>query len=400
MAGRRGNGEGCIRKKKSGRWEALMSNGYDKTGKPKTKYLSAKTRQEVIRKVDDFKVAKHTGTYIEFNNLTVGGWLDTFYETYVVGKVKISTRVNDESIIKHHLKPYIGRIKLTELKGFQVQKFYNQMLIDGRVDGKGGLNPKTIRNIHLTLHKALEQAVKNDLLVKNPLKSVILPRQEKKQIQILTPEEQRSLNKVCFEHPWGMAVLLTLYSGMRMGELLGLTWDNIDFDNNKLKVTKQLGRLKDYSEGAKAKTKLFLRNETKTVRSTRQIYIAPVIMDKLKEYKLQQEVESKQWGKAYHNLNMVFCREDGQFIDPATFRDFYLRTLKQAGVGHKTFHALRHTFATRALESNANIKTVSEILGHASIQITLDTYSHVSEELQQDTMQKIADNFFIDKVEA
>ncbi len=230
------------------------------------------------------------------------------------------------------------------------------------------------------MHKALEQAVKDDLIIKNPLKSVTLPRMQKKEIEVLTPEEQKRLNTVCFEHPWGMAVLLTLYTGMRMGEVLGLTWDNVDFENNKIKVVKQLGRLKDYGKDAKAKTKLFLRNETKTSSSNRTIYIAPVFIDKLKEHKLKQEVESKKWGKGYHNLNMVFCREDGQFIDPGTFRGVYLDTLETAGIGHKTFHALRHTFATRALESNTNIKVVSEILGHASIQITLDTYSHVSEQ--------------------
>jgi integrase len=124
------------------------------------------------------------------------------------------------------------------------------------------------------------------------------------------------------------------------------------------------------------------------------IYIAPAVMAKLKEHQERQEQLRKKFGKAYMNLGMVFCREDGWYIDPKTFRDFYLRTLDKAGVDHKTFHALRHTFATRALESNANIKVVSEILGHASIQITLDTYSHVSTELQRDTMQMIADNFF------
>lgn len=395
MVKRRGNGEGCIRQKKSGRWEALMSNGYDRLGRPKTKYLSAKTRSELIKKVDEYKVAKFTGTYIEDNKLTVGKWLDEFYSTHVVNRVKLSTQVNDECIIKHHLKPFIGRIKLSELKGRKVQQMYNQMLIDGRVDGKGGLNPKTIRNIHITLHKALEQAVRDDLIIKNPLKSVTLPRMKKKEIQILTPEEQKRLNNACFSHFWGIAVLLTLYTGMRKGEVLGLTWNNIDFDNSRLYVTQQLTRIKDYSKDAKAKTMLGIIEDTKTKTSKRIIYIAPVIMEELKKHKEQQEREKHKWDKAYKNLNMVFCREDGQYIDPGTFRDFYIRTLKKAQIEPKTFHALRHTFATRALESNANIKTVSEILGHASIQITLDTYSHVSQELQQETMQKIVEKFYL-----
>ena len=391
---RRGNGEGCIRKKKSGRWEALISCGYDRSGKSKTKYFSAKTRSEVVAKAETYKSEMRNGTYIEPSKTTVGEWLDTFYKSHIVNRVKISTRVNDESIMKWHLKPYIGKVKLNELKGHKVQELYNQLQDDGRVDGKGGLNPKTIRNIHLTLHKALEQAVKDDLIIKNPLKSVTLPRMHKKEIEILTPEEQKKLVLECTKHPWGMIVLLTLYSGMRMGEVLGLTWDTVNFDENIIKINKQLGRLKDYGVNPEAKTILSLRNETKTSSSNRSICIAPLIMKKLKEHKLRQEEGSKKWGDSYKNLDLVFCREDGYYIDPATFRDYYLRTLKNAKIEHKTFHALRHTFATRALESGANIKVVSEILGHASIQITLDTYSHISKELQQETMQKIVDIFF------
>lgn len=394
MANRRGNGEGNIYKKR-GYWEARITKGYDRNGMQAFKYFSAKTRTELIIKLDKYKSEKLNGTYIEDKHITVGQWLDEFYRTHIVDRVKLSTQVNDESIIRHHLKPFIGRIKLCELKGRRVQQVYNQMLENGRVDGKGGLNPKTIRNIHITLHKALEQAVKDDLIIKNPLKSVTLPRMHKKAIQILTPEEQRRLNHVCFSHPWGMAVLLTLYTGMRKGELLGLTWDNIDFENNRLYVTKQLSRIKDYSKNAKAKTILGIMEDTKTKTSKRVIYIASVIMDELKKYKEQQEQEKLKWGEAYKHLNMVFCCEDGQYIDPGTFRDFYLRILKRAQIEPKTFHALRHTFATRALESNANIKTVSEILGHASIQITLDTYSHVSKELQEETMQKIVTNFYL-----
>lgn len=391
---KRANGEGYIYKKKN-HYEARITKGYDKNGNQLFKYFSSKTRTELIAKLDKYKAEKLNGTYIEDKKITVGQWLDEFYNTHVVNRVTLSTQVNDESIIKHHLKPFIGRIKLSELKGRSVQQMYNQMLIDGRVDGKGGLNPKTVRNIHITLHKALEQAVKDDLIIKNPLKSVTLPRMKKKEIQILTPEEQKKLNHACLEHPWGIAILLTLYSGMRKGEVLGLTWNNIDFDNRKLYVTQQLTRIKDYRKDATAKTMLGIIDDTKTKTSKRIIYIAPVIMEELKKHKEKQSREKLKWSYEYKDFNMVFCREDGHYIDPGTFRDFYLRTLKKAQIAPKTFHALRHTFATRALEINSNIKTVSEILGHASIQITLDTYSHVSKDLQEETMQKMIDSFYL-----
>lgn len=393
---KRANGEGHIRRrKKDNSWEARITVGYDSLGKQKFKYFSSKTRLGALAKKQDYLKAINAGISKDFKDMSLSKWLDFWYQNYVVGKTKMTTRVNDESIIKHHIKPALGRINLSKLKGIHIQPFYNQLLIDGRVDKKGGLSPKTIRNIHIVLHRALEQAVKNDLIIKNPLYSVSLPKNVKKEIEILSPDEQRKLVEICKgDEPWYMAILLTLYSGMRMGELLGLTWDNIDFENNKIVIEKQVSRLKDYSKGAKNKTRLYLREETKTACSRRKIIIAKVIMERLKEYKKAQSKLCKSLGNDYNRLNLVFMSSMGTEIDPATFRSFYLRTLRKAEISPKTFHALRHTFATRALESGVNIKVISEILGHATIQITLDTYSHVSNEEQEKAMEKIVEKFW------
>lgn len=393
---RRSNGEGHIHKHRKGHWEGVLTVGYKDNGKQDFKYFTGKTRQIVRDKMDDFLEKTKRGVNVDFTRLTIGEWLDYWYENYSIGNTKTPTRVGDEYIVQRHLKPHFGRIKLQEFKGIQAQIVYKQMTIDGRLDKKGGLNPKTIKNIHLVLHRAMEQAVRNDLLIKNPLKGVILPRREKKQIDILSVEEQKKLEMACTtDNPWNMAIILDLYSGMRLGELLGLTWKDVNFEQNTIRINKQLGRLKDYDENAKLKTKLGLRNETKTKTSERVIAIAPVIMEKLKQHKAEQDKLRKRWGSSYKIYGMVFAMEDGNYIDPRTFRDHYLRTLKKAEIGHKTFHALRHTFATRSLEINSNIKVVSEILGHASIQITLDTYSHVSPGLQQDAMQRLADSFLV-----
>mgnify|MGYP001809690685 CR=1 FL=1 len=396
MARKRCNGEGYIGKLNDGRWGARITCGYNSKGKQAFKYFSAKTQQGVSEKLSKYIESKRNGTYIEMNSWSLEKWLDYWYLNHSVGKTRTSTRVNDESIINHHLNPRLGKIKLQELKGVQIQQVYNQLLENGRVDKRGGLSPKTIKNVHVVLHRALEQAVKDELIIKNPLNSVTLPRMNKVSIEILSPDEQKRLQEVCTpEHPWNMAILLTLYSGVRMGELLGLTWDVVSFEKNNIRINKQVNRLKNYDKDAKSKTKLALRNETKTEHSERTIMIAPVIMQKLKEYKESQEAYGKGIGKDFNKHNLVFSRYDGDLVDPATFRDHYLRTLKKANISPKSFHALRHTFATRALETNVNIKVVSEILGHATIQITLDTYSHVSLDQQEDAMQRIADNFFI-----
>lgn len=392
---RRGDGEGCVRQKSNGYWEAIATIGYDSKGKQISKYFTAKTRNEAVKRMNDYIVEVRKGTYVEPSKLTVAEWLDYWYENHVVDKVKIKTRCDYESSIRCYIKPKLGGIKLTDLKGMQIQQFYNDLLKNGSLRKKGGLSPKTVRNIHVPFHLAMERAVNNDIIAKNPLNGVTLPKQNAKPVEVLTQEDQKKLVDNCGEHPWEIAILLTLYTGMRLGEVTGLTWDVVNFEKNCITINKQVGRIQNFAPDAEQKTQLCLRNETKTSSSNRTISVDPRIMAKVKEHQAIQEQHIKKWGAVYNNLNMVFCREDGNLIDPKTFRTFFINTLKKAGVEEKKFHALRHTFATRALDSNISPKTVSDIMGHSSIKMTLDTYSHVSQELQHEAMQKIVDNFYI-----
>ena len=273
---------------------------------------------------------------------------------------------------------------------------YRDLLENGRADGKGGLSVKTVDNIRICLHKALQTAYENEYITKNPASIAKVPTlkstgTKKKEIEILTKEEQKALMNVCDNTPYGMGIITTLYTGVRMGELLGIMWSDIDFDNKTIAISKQVNRLHDYSENAKAKTRLGIQEDTKTKTSTRIISISDDLAERLRQYKAEQEQHIKKWGKAYNNLGMVFAREDGFYIDPSTFRDKYVDTLLAADLKPYTFHALRHTFATRALEAGIPIKVVSKILGHASVQITMDTYQHVLPELQNEAMNKIAD---------
>lgn len=387
------SGDGHISQDARGYWNIRLTKGYDANGKQLFKYFTAKTKTKLLRKRDEYKEQQRKGLYVEDRQMTLSEWLDYWYENHVVDKVKIKTRCDYECSIRCHLKPKLGRMKLIDLKAMHVQHFYNELFKNGRVDGKGGLSAKSIRNIHVALHSALEQAVNNDLIIKNPLRGVTLPRQDKKEREALTTEEQKKLVAECFNHPWGTAIFLTLYTGMRLGEVLGLTWKDIDFEKNSISINKQVGRIKNFDPEAKKKTTLSLRNETKTSSSNRKIIVPPMIMEKLAEHKKAQDKHRKRLGKIYNDLNMVFCRENGKIADPKTFSSFFLDTLKKAGLEHKTFHALRHTFTTRAMEANARIEAVSKILGHSNTSITMDVYSHVSSDLQLETMQKIVDCF-------
>lgn len=387
------NGYGCVRQDKtSGRWVASVTTGYDNKGKQKFKNFSSKTQQEVIKKLDKFKDQMNKGLCLEHTQITLENWLDTWYNNLVVGKVGIKTRCDYECSIRCHIKPRLGRMKLSQLKNIHIQQFYNDLLKSGNLREKGkGLSPKSVRNVHIALHRALEQAVNNDLIIKNPARGITLEKSDKSTREALTEDEEKALIKNCFDHPWGMAVFIALFTGMRIGEILGLQWQDIDFEKNSISINKQVGRIKNFDEDVKTKTLLCLRNGTKTKKSTRTIKLAPVIMEKLKKYKTAQDENKKKWKEAYNDLNMVFCREDGNLADPKTVSTFYHDTLGKAGIAKKTFHELRHTFATRAVENTSNVKTVSSILGHANITTTLNIYTHDSQELQQETIQNMAD---------
>jgi len=391
----RGNGEGNIRQRSDKRWEARITAGRTEDGKQKIKYFYGKTRQECADKLAAYKNENNKGTYIEPSKYTVNQWLDEWYNEHVVGSVKPSTRVSYEMIIRQHLKPNFGHFKLKDLKSSNIQSVYKKMLTNGRTDGKGGLSEKTIRNIHLVFRKALQVAYANDMIAKNPVTDgrITLPEQpKKKDIRVFTPEEQKAIEQECKNHRWGIIIVLDLYSGMRQGEILALKWNDIDFKKNTIKINKQLSRLKNFDDSIPEKTVLAIQPYTKN-NHDRIISVSPAIIEKLKEYQEAEQAIKKLWGKAYQDSNLVFCREDGYFVEPKTFQDFFKRVLKNASISNGNVHACRHTFATRALEAGIPVKVVSQILGHSNIQITLDTYIHVLPELQEEAMQIISDKF-------
>lgn len=389
---KRPNGEGGLRFK-NGRWEATFTVGFKKDGTQDFKYFSSKSQQVTLKKLNDFKEQFKKGLSSDNTQIRLEEWLDNWYNNYIVGKVGVKTRCDYESSIRCHIKPKLGKMKLIELKNMHIQRFYNDLLEKGslRKDGKG-LSPKSVRNIHVALHQALEQAVNNDIIMKNPTRGIKLPASDKNTRTSLTEDEEKTLIKNCFDHPWGMIILLALFSGMRHGEILGLTWADIDFENNTIRISKQARREQNFDENIKSKTLLKISDKTKTESSNRTIAISPAIMEKLKEYKTAQDKTKKKWKEAYNDLNLVFCREDGSIADQKAVGTFLSDTLDKAKITTKiTFHELRHTFATRASDYNSNIKSVSSILGHANTNVTLNVYTHDSQEAQQAVMQNMTD---------
>ena len=382
---RNANGEGSIIKDKRGFWRGAVSLP-SSNGKYKKKYIYGKTRKEVAEKMNALINQLRTNTYIEPCKVTLYEWLCTWLEQYCKNEVRLSTYVNYDTYVQRHIRNSIGGYKLCDLNTSIMQMFFNDKAKNGKLNGSGGLSPKTLKNMHDMLHRALNKAVHLDMILKNPTDFVTLPKRKKSEMRYLTLNEQKQLQEALVGERLEMPVLLALYTGMRQGEMFGLKWSYVHLDSEEhswLRVVQAVNRFSDrIGEGTK-KTFLGL-SEPKTPHSIRSIPLLPYIASRLREYKKEQ-VEYFQ----KHNLpmtEMVFTTKTGNLVDPRDFqRDFKL-LLKRKGLREINVHGLRHTFATRALESGMNIKTLSQILGHSSVAFTLDTYAHVTEDLKFEEM--------------
>lgn len=389
---KRGHGEGCITQRKDGKWAAVITLGKDANGKQKRRFIYGNTRQEVSEKLTQALNDINKGLYINPNKSTLQDWLIFWINEYVENRVKLSTKVSYDLFINKHINPVIGYIPLSGLRGDIIQKFYNDKLRNGRLDHKGGLNPKTIKNMHNMLHEALEQALKNELIIKNPCKTVTLPKVIKKEMRVLSADEQQKLITIARTERLGVGIILTLFTGLRLGELLGLQWSDIDIKNGILLVRRTLNRLKTFDDNSDKKTSIVI-GETKTLKSKRQIPLHEIMVEELKKFKILQRQEKLLAGELYENNDFIIANELGKCIEPRTYQDLFYKLIKKAEIAPANFHCLRHTFATRALERDVAAKTVSELLGHSNISTTLDLYSHVSHELKKSSIDKMADLF-------
>ncbi len=385
---RRGNNEGSIYKDKQGRWRGLVSMP-SVDGKYKRKYVYGKTRKEVSEKVNELLRQLQTNTYVEPCKITLYSWLCTWLETYCKNEVRMTTYVNYETYVHKHIKDSIGGYELCKLNTLIIQQFYNEKSKKGRIDGKGGLSPKTIKNMHDMLHKALAQAVSLDMLVKNPSDFVVLPKKKKAEMRYFTIEEQKQLQQAIKGHRLEMPILLALYTGIRQGELLGLPWKNVHIDLNGqsyIKITQTLNRIKNLDEDTSNRTALQI-NEPKTIHSVRTIPLLPEIAEKLSHYREAQTA----YFKTNHlpKSDFVFTSTTGTPIEPRDFQRDFKKILVQNHIRVINVHGLRHTFATRSLESGMNVKTLSAILGHSNVGFTLSTYAHVTENLKSEEISDL-----------
>lgn len=376
---RNAHGSGTIRKRKDGVWEGRYTAGYDpKTGKQMQKSVYGGSQSIVRKKLLAVCAAIDVGNHIEPSKLTLAQWLDIWLKDYT-GSIKPLTLKSYKVVINNHIKPVLGSIKLSSLATHSIQIFYNN-LFNGSEETPG-LSAKTIKNVHGVVHKALQQAVKINYIRDNPSNACDLPRVEKTKINPLDENQISIFIKAINGHQYENLFLVTLFTGMRQGEILGLTWDSVDLENGSIHIYQQLQRINGLYEFVS------LKND-----KTRNITLPPFINNLLQGHKAQQNQWRLMAGAAWDNSNLVFSNQLGGHLCHVTVSRNYKKVVESIGLPDARFHDLRHSYAVAALQSGDDIKTVQENLGHHTASFTLDVYGHVSDRMKIDSANRM-ENF-------
>ena len=374
---RAAQGDGSIRQRPDGLWEGRYTLGADPgTGKQRRKSVYAPTQAECRKKLREATEAVANGTYFEPAKITVAEWFNLWLAEYL-GSVKHATAISYGQHVKNHVLPNIGAVKLADLRAPMIQRIYNNLQ-------RQGISPKTIKNLHGCIHKALEVAVRNDYIARNPADVCTLPRIEKSEIQPLDAPDIKKLLEALNGHKHEVLIKTAMFTGMRIGELIGLTWDCVDFENGVICVKKQLLRPRVKGEGYTYGT---LKND-----KPRTITPANAVMDMLRAHKRRQAQQRLLAGSAWDDggfPGLVFTNELGGHLCHNHISKQLDKALEAAGIPKHRFHDLRHTYAVNSLRAGDDIKTVQENLGHHTAAFTLDMYAHSTETMKRESAKRM-----------
>ena len=373
MGKRRPSGDGMVRKREDGRWEGRIVVGHKDNGDSIFRYIYADTQKELTTKlrqnIDAFQGVELTGQ----SKMTLAEWLDRWLEKYMTGSVRPSTLEGYRKDMDNHVKPYLGERLLIKLTSDDLRELYQLLLKRGRKLPRQncgpGLAPATVRGIHTTLHHALKAAVDEGLIPFNPAEKVTPPRVQNAPKQVLTHDQlEKFLCTIRFDPIWHDFFYTELTTGLRRGELCGLTWGDFDSEAGTLKVRRTIHSRKGGELEA---------GETKTCAGRRTILLPHSTVQLLRERKRSALT---QW---------IFpdpLRPERP-VNPGSAYRRLKELLKQAELPSLRFHDLRHTFATHALASGVDAKTLSGILGHTKASFTLDTYTHVTGDMHRNAAE-------------
>jgi integrase len=370
MAGKkRANGEGSIALHPDGRWWARVTlpNG-------KRKAFYGKSRKDVQQKLTAALSDQQKGLPIVGERQTVAQFFNRWLDDTARHRLRPGTFRRYEEFVRLHTVPMLGKLPLAKLTPQHLSQLYGAKLSEG-------LSPRTVEFLHRTLHCALKEAVQWGLIARNPAAAVKPPKPKRAPIQPLDQEQARRLLDAAVGDPLEALYTVAVMVGMRQGELLGLQWADIDWDRGRVQITHTLQWLKGNR---------WRLDEPKTGHSRRGIRLPPTALQALKAHRARQAEQRLAAGPAWEDNGLVFCNAVGRPIGIAnlTYRSYH-RLLARAGLARIRFHDLRHTYATLALLNGEKPKVVQETLGHASIALTMDTYSHLLPDMQEDAASRM-----------
>ncbi|MEH7094055.1 tyrosine-type recombinase/integrase [Neobacillus vireti] len=367
------NYSGSVRKEAS-KWYYVIELGKDSKGKRKQKKKRGfKTKKEAQAALTKALHELNSGIYIEPSNQKLGEFLEEWLN-YKKTKIADSSYSTYYINLKTHILPEFENMPLANLKPLHIQHFYTMLLNEKK------LHHNTVRKIHTMLVNALDRAVKFDMVVKNAAKLVDPPKESKAEMKVWSVDEVHSFLDAAKDSPFFMVYNIAINTGMRQGEILGLSWDCVNFEDNLLSVKQTLGH--------DGKT---LKSTTKTAAGMRSIAIPEELVEELKRHKLEQKKQRLRLGSIYTDMNFVNASEVGTPINPSNLRRNFNSLIKKANAEKIRFHDLRHTHATLLLQQGVHPKIVSERLGHADTRMTLDRYSHLLPNMQRETAQKFGE---------
>ena len=366
MSKKRGNGEGSITKRNDGRWMARYTV-HTATG-PKRRHIYGRTRQEVAAKLAKAMTDRDGGIELDPSSVTVNEYLRRWLTDSVKGSVRPITFESYERLIRVHVVPALGRVKLKALSPAHLQGLYRDRL-------DAGLSPCTVQRVHAVIHRALKQALRWGLVPRNVSEAVDPPKAQRKEIRPLTPEQVRTLLKAAQGDRLEALFALAITTGLRQGELFGLRWENVDLEAGRLSVRQTLTTPKGGRRLGPPK-----RN-----KSRRSVKLTSGVVKVLKAHRERQLEEREKLAELWQDHDFVFTTQVGTPLNRHNFfRRCFKPLLEEAGLPRSVrFHDLRHTCATLLLSKNVNPKIVQELLGHANISQTMDTYSHMLPDMQE-----------------
>lgn len=365
-----------IYKRKDGRWEGRYIKLHDAFGKPKYGYIYAKTYSEAKQILAEHRCCfSDKRESINTPSVKYDEILSAWLESSKIS-IKESTFSKYSQIVDSHIRPALGHYPLSKISTQLVEKFVQQQLSEGRLDGQGGLSPKTVTDLLVIIKKSVEYAKDHGIALSCNLRKLTIKR-ESKEMRVFTLLEQEALVRVLLDELdlYKFGIMLSLYTGIRLGELCALRWEDIYIEAAMLKVRRTMQRIQDKSDKATSKTKVII-TEPKSKCLIRDIPLPQFIVDLAKNF--------EQFPNAF-----VLSGDPNRYIEPRTMQNKFKKYIKESGIANANYHSTRHTFATRCVELGFDAKTLSEILGHASVNITLNRYVHSSFQLKCSNMNRL-----------